>query len=265
MRSVGPSSSQVSAFHEFVTERKTRSGCGIMIVKRPSVLQSPAMPAGEPLRLRGEFDTTRQPAPQSEAVRNAVETRPDLLAARAAERLASAQIEQARTEGKIDASIFAGYQRRSSGFDVFGFNDAGARVPVRGVFHNLTFGVRWSLPVRNRTEGNVEAALASAEAARNRREFAELVVRNEVASAYARYERAQSALAVYRDGVRGQAERNVDVIRQTYTLGQKTALDYVSEQRRFIEVETGYTEVLKEYFNALVELERAAGTSVASA
>ena len=223
------------------------------------------MPAGEPLRLRGEFDTTRQPAPQSDAVRNAVATRPDLLAARAAERLASAQIEQARTEGKIDASIFAGYQRMSSGFDVFGFNDAGARVPVMGVFHNLTFGVRLSLPVRNRNEGNVEAALASAEAARNRREFAELVVRNEVAAAYARYERAQSALAVYRDGVRGQAERNVDVIRQTYTLGQKTALDYVSEQRRFIEVETGYTEVLKEYLNALVELERAAGTPVASA
>ena len=198
-------------------------------------------------------------------MRNALATRPDLFAARAAEKLASAQIEQARTEGKVDASIFAGYERMSSGFDVFGFNGAGARVPVMGVFHNLTFGVRLSLPVRNRNEGNVEAALASAEAARSRREFAELVVRNEVASAYARLERAQAALAVYRDGVRGQAERNLDVIRQTYTLGQKTALDYISEQRRFIEVETGYTEVLKEYFNSFVELERAAGTPVPSA
>jgi len=223
------------------------------------------MPAGEPLRLRGEFDIARQPVMQGDAVRNALATRPDLSAARAAEKLASAQIEQARTEGKFDASIFAGYERMSSGFDVFGFNDGGARVPVMGVFHNLTFGVRLSLPVRNKNEGNVEAALASAEAARSRREFAELVVRNEVASAYARFERAQSALAVYRDGVRGQAERNLDVIRQTYTLGQKSALDYVSEQRRFIEVETGYTEVLKEYFNSLIELERAAGTPVPSA
>jgi cobalt-zinc-cadmium efflux system outer membrane protein len=223
------------------------------------------MPPGEPLRLRGEFDTTTQPVTQGEAVRNALATRPDLFAARAGERLALAQIEQARTEGKVDASIFAGYERMSSGFDVFGFNGAGVRVPVMGVFHNLTFGVRLSLPVRNRNEGNVEAALASAEAARSRREFAELVVRNEVTSAYARLERAQAALAVYRDGVRGQAERNLDVIRQTYTLGQKTALDYISEQRRFIEVETGYTEVLKEYFNSLVELERAAGTPIPSA
>jgi len=223
------------------------------------------MPAGEPLQLRGEFDTTRQPVTQSESVRNALATRPDLSAARAAENLASAQIEQARTEGKIDASIFAGYERMSSGFDVFGFNNAGARVPVMGVFHNLTFGVRLSMPVRNKNEGNIEVALASAEAARNRREFAELVIRNEVAAVYARLERAQSALAVYRDGVRGQAERNLEVVHQTYTLGQKTALDYISEQRRFIEVETGYTEVLKEYFNALVELERAAGTPTPSA
>ncbi|HXI92368.1 MAG TPA: TolC family protein [Blastocatellia bacterium] len=223
------------------------------------------MPAGEPLQLRGEFDTTRQPVTQSESVRNALATRPDLSAARAAEKLASAQIEQARTEGKIDASIFAGYERMSTGFDVFGFNNAGARVPVMGVFHNLTFGVRLSMPVRNKNEGNIEVALASAEAARSRREFAELVIRNEVAAVYARLERAQSALAVYRDGVRGQAERNLEVVHQTYTLGQKTALDYISEQRRFIEVETGYTEVLKEYFNALVELERAAGTPTPSA
>ncbi|MEK6321861.1 MAG: TolC family protein [Acidobacteriota bacterium] len=223
------------------------------------------MPPGEPLRLRGEFDTTRQPATQSDAARNALATRPDLLAARATEKLASAQIEQARTEGKVDASIFASYERMSTGFDVLGFNNAGARVPVMGIFHNLTFGVRLNLPVRNKNEGNIEAAVASAEAARSRREFAELVVRNEVASAYARFERAQSALAVYRDGVRGQAERNLDVIRQTYTFGQKNALDYIGEQRRFIEVETGYTEMLKEYFNSLVELERAAGTPVLSA
>lgn len=223
------------------------------------------MPPGESVRLRGEFEINRQQTTQGDALRNALATRPDLLAARASEILAAAQIEQARVEGKVDASLFANYERMSSGFDVFGVNDAGARTPVTGVFHNLSFGVKLTLPVRNRNEGNIEAAVAVSEAARSRREFAELVVRNEVAAAYARLERAQAALAVYRDGVRNQAERNLDVIRQTYTLGQKTALDYVSEQRRFVEVETGYTEVLKEYFNSLVELERAAGTPVPTA
>ena len=220
---------------------------------------------GEPLRLRGEFDTSRQPPTQSDAIRNALGARPDLAAARAAVNHAQAQIEQARVEGKVDASIFANYQRQNMGFGVRGFNDAGAIAPVQGIFHYTTFGVRLTLPVRNQNQGNIEAAIATAEAARNRREFNEIVVRNEVAAAYARFERAQAALAIYRDNVRNQAQLNLDVVQQTYTLGQKTLIDYINEQRRFIDIETGYTDALKEYFNSLVEIERAAGSPVPTA
>ena len=92
----------------------------------------------------------------------------------------------------------------------------------------------------------------------------ELAVRNEVAAAYARFERARQALAVYRDNVRDQALRNLDVIRQTYEFGQKSLLDYVGERRRYIEVETSYTEVLKEYFNSLVEIERTSALPIPS-
>jgi cobalt-zinc-cadmium efflux system outer membrane protein len=223
------------------------------------------MPANEPLRLRGEFGVDQQPASIEDAVRNALAKRADLVAARAAEDLAAAQVEQARRDGKLDASIFANYMRQSMGFDVRGFNSAGALTPVQGVFHYATFGVRLTLPVRNKNEGLIEAALASAEAARTRREFAEMVVRTEVTSAYARFEHARAALAVYRDNVREQALRNLEVIHQTYVLGQKSVLDYLGEQRRFIEVETGYTEVLKELFESMNEIERAAGSTVPSA
>jgi cobalt-zinc-cadmium efflux system outer membrane protein len=223
------------------------------------------MPANEPLRLRGEFGVDRQPAAIEDAVRNALAKRADLIAARAAEELAAAQVEQARRDGRLDASIFANYMRQSMGFDVRGFDSVGALTPVQGVFHYATFGVRLTLPVRNKNEGLIEAALARAEAARTRREFAETVVRSEVASAYARFEHARAALAVYRDDVREQALRNLEVIHQTYVLGQKTVLDYLGEQRRFIEVETGYTEVLKELFESMNEIERAAGSTVPSA
>jgi cobalt-zinc-cadmium efflux system outer membrane protein len=213
----------------------------------------------EPLRLRGEFDLERQPPPQTEALRRALESRPDLASLRAAESLAAAQAEQARVEGKVDASIFANYERMNFGYNIRGFNDAGALAPVAGVFHYATFGVRLTLPVRNKNQGLIEAAVAAKDAARKRREFAELVVRNEVAAAYTRLERAQAASAVYRDRVIDGSTRNLDVLRQAYTLGQKNLLDYIGEQRRFIEVETGYTDLLKENFDALVEIERVAG------
>jgi cobalt-zinc-cadmium efflux system outer membrane protein len=220
------------------------------------------MPPDEPLRLKGEFDPDLQPAPISEALLHALASRPDLAANRAAEQLALAQIEQARAEGKIDASIFASYMRQNMGYPVSGFNSAGQLAPVHGIFHYVGFGVKLTLPVRNKNQGLIEAAQASMEAARNRRQFAEIVVRNEVASAYARFERARQALSVYRDGVRNQAQINLDVIRQTYVLGQKSLLDFIAEQRRYIEVETGFTEVLKEYYNSVVEIKRAAASPV---
>ena len=211
----------------------------------------------EPLPLPGDFVTERQLPARSELVLLALKSRPDLVAARAAEMLASAQLEQARTEGRVDASIFTNYQRMNLGYDVNGFNEAGALAPVTGVFHMLTFGVRLQLPTRNKNQGNIEAAAAAVETARLRREFAETVARNEVASASIRFERAGSAIAVYRENVLKQAQKNLDVIRMAYEFGQKTVLDYISEQRRFVELETGFTSLLKEAFDALIEIERA--------
>jgi len=217
------------------------------------------MPPEATLRLRGEFELEGQPPQQSEALRRALESRHDLAAFRAAENLAAAQAEQARVEGKVDASIFANYERMNFGYNIRGFNDAGALVPVTGAFHYATFGLRFTLPVRNKNQGLIEAAAAAEEAARKRREYAELAVRNEVASAYARLERARAASAIYRERVIDASARNLDVLRQAYTLGQKNLLDYITEQRRFIDVETGYTDLLKETFDALVEIERVAG------
>src|SRR5215470_7486009 len=149
------------------------------------------MPPEQALRIRDDIPDHFQPAAQADAIRGAISDRADLAAARAAESLAQAQIEQARTEGKVDASIFANYQRMNFGFSQRGFDAQGALVPVAGIFHYATFGVRLTLPVRNRNQGAVEAATAAAAAAGERRQFAETVIRNEVTASYARYHRAR--------------------------------------------------------------------------
>lgn len=214
------------------------------------------IPFEEALALRDEFATEQSPPALSEMLNQALLKRPDLIAARAAESLAAAQLDQARIEGRVDASIFASYERMSNGYDISGFNDAGALVPVNAVFHYLTFGVKVALPTRNKNQGNIEAAAAAIEAARTRREFAEKVARNEVVAAYTRFARARQATNIYSEKVLNNAARNLDVIRQTYELGQKTVLDYIAEQRRYVEIETSFTDLLKEYFDALVEIER---------
>ena len=213
----------------------------------------------EPLRLKGDFDHLIEPLPTlTITTEEALQTRPDIQAARAAEELASARITQARSEGRLDASLIGSYERMDFSFPQQGVNMAGRLVPIQGVFHSVSAGIRLDIPVRNKNQGAIAAAIAENDAAKRRREFAELTVRNEVATAFARYQRAARASEIYRVGVREQASSNLDVIRQTYELGSKTLLDYIAEQRRFIELENGYIDALLETYQARVEIQRAA-------
>src|SRR2546426_6356195 len=216
------------------------------------------MPPEQPLRLRGDFDHLVDQLPSiAEATERALRERPDLQVFRAMENLAAARIGQARAEGRLDASVTGGYERMNSSFPVFGLNEHGQLQPVQDVFHFLKFGVTLDLPVRNKNQGAIEAALAESDAAKSRREFAELTVRREIASAYAQYDRAVRAEEIFRVGVRDPARANLDVVRQTYELGSKTLIDYIGEQRRFIELENDFIDAELAVYNARVEISRA--------
>lgn len=212
----------------------------------------------EPLRLRGDLDHLFEPLPSvSISIEVALRERLDLQAARALESLAEARIAQARSEGRLDANVTGKYELMNFGFPQRGFNDSGQLVPIQGRFHSLAVGVTLDLPVRNRNQGAIAAAVAEKSAATQRREFAELTVKREVASAFARYQTAARAAEIYRVGVQEQANANLDVVRQTYELGSKTLLDVIAEQRRFIETQTGYIEALLNTYQARVDFERA--------
>ncbi len=215
----------------------------------------------EPLRLRGDFNNVIAPLPPlTSSTELALAERPDLKLAKATESFAAARIEQARAEGRLDASLTAGYQRMDSSYPLNGINDAGQLSPIRSTFHYFTVGVSLELPLRNKNQGSIEAAVAEAEGAKRRREFLELTVRREVASSYALYNSTARAAEIFRVGVKDQAYANLDVVRQTYELGAKTLIDYLGEQRRFIELQNGYIDALLDTYKARVEIERAIGS-----
>ncbi|MDQ3179214.1 MAG: TolC family protein [Acidobacteriota bacterium] len=221
------------------------------------------MKSDEPLRLRADFKDSLAPLPSlGEATQQALQTRPDLQAMRAMENVAEAQIEQARAGGRFDASLTAGYQRMNSSFPVNGITETGALSPVQDVFHFFNFGIMLEIPVRNRNQGAIEAAIINADAAKKRREFAELVVKREVATAFARYESVARAMEIFRVGVRDQANTNLGVVRQTYELGARNLIDYLVEERRFIELETEYIDVQLAVHQARVEIKRATSAPV---
>ncbi|MEP7037709.1 MAG: TolC family protein, partial [Acidobacteriota bacterium] len=217
------------------------------------------MPPETPLRLRGDFSDLLNPLPPAEiTVEQALQNRPDLQTARALVDLSEARIEQARVRGKLDASVSAGYQRMNSGFPFRAFDSDAQLAPIRSVFHFISFGVTLNLPVFNKNQGTIEAAAAEKIAAQKRLEFGELTVRREVAAGFVRYERAARAMEIYRVGVEKLAEINLGVVRQTYELGARSLLDYIAEQRRYIQVKNDFIDAQLQVYLARVEILRAA-------
>ena len=131
--------------------------------------------------------------------------------------------------------------------------------PITDIFHYVGGEVTIMLLVRNRNQGNIAAAFAEARAAERREDLATLTVRQEVAAAFTQHEAAERALDIYARGVREVARQDLEVMRKAYQLGRATLLEVIAEQRRYMDIERGYTEALQQAYNAVVDIERAVG------
>ena len=216
----------------------------------------------EPIRLKGELELGQLTYDQKQLLRLAIDHRPDLAMQRANEALANAELRSDRATGKPDASIFGGYQRPDSGFAQQGFDAEGNLTPIRQTFNYATFGLNIDLPLFNRNQGAVVSDKAAVQATHNQIAAVDLNLRHEVTQNLVRFNGAQARVAVYRNGVRDQAGRNLDVVRQTYSYGRTTLLDVIAEQRRYIDIETGYTDIVLDAYTAHVALEQAVGAQL---
>jgi cobalt-zinc-cadmium efflux system outer membrane protein len=189
----------------------------------------------------------------------AVTARADVLEAGANVRAADARADLARREGRIDMSLFGSYMRMDAGFPQFGVTQAGALTPIRSVFHYAAAGTTITLPLRDRRQGDIAAARSRRTSAEALLAAAELDARRDIAAATAADERARAALAVYSSDVRALGRSNLDVVRQTYELGRATVNEVILEQRRYVELERAYTDILRRAFEARTALQRATG------
>jgi len=195
------------------------------------------------------------------AADTAVDTRADVREAAADVDVARAGTRLAEQDGKPDMSVFGGYMRMDQGFPQNGLSASGVPEPIHGIFHNVAVGVKLSLPVFNRGQGAVAAAKAREVVAAQVLASRRLAASGDIDSARVRLDAARRALASYEGETREVARRNVDVIRETYSLGRATLFDVLAEQRRYLDFEAAYIGALAETFAAVTELQRAKGVS----
>ncbi len=183
----------------------------------------------------------------------ALRERADLQAARIAEELGDARIGLAEAQRTPNLAASVRYSRSRSVFE---------NTPVgtlNDIDHLLTVGVSIEIPIRNRNQGEIAAAVGEKTQAKYRREFVEAIVKRDVALAFNRYTAAAQSLAIYGGQVLPRAEENLRTIRAAYGFGEMPVLNVIAEQRRLVESQTQYNAALRDYYTSLAELERALG------
>ena len=221
--------------------------------------QLAGIPADESVRLREALVAPLLPEPPASldaAVEIALRTRPDLKFARLAEEVAQAGYRLVKAEAAPQVTAFTRYAQTSSAFDETPIGFLQDRDKL------FSFGVTITLPLFNRNQGaKAEAQLAITQAQR-RREFAESVVRAEVAAAFRRYEAAQASFQTYEQGVIARSAQNVRTMRAAYETGAFRISELLVEQRRLIDSQREMTEALAERYRALADLQTALGVVV---
>jgi len=203
-------------------------------------------PIHEPLQLSSSLDEAIAglPAVPAALVATALDRRPDVRAAEAMAGRADAMQHLARREARLDLSVTGAYMWRAVG---------------RERMNEAMVGVMVDLPWRNRQQGAIAAATAEGRAARAEVAALRLDAAGEMAAAVARDTAALATVQRYRSGLVDLAAKNLDVVRERWSLGQGTLFDVIEEERRFLSLQVEYTTALRELCDARATVLRAWG------
>jgi cobalt-zinc-cadmium efflux system outer membrane protein len=193
------------------------------------------------------------------ALASAVAARPDVARAAARISLAAAERHRAEQNGRFDIDLTADYTRTDTSFPQRGFQSDGTLAPVSNRFHMLSFGASLALPLLDRNQGAIGAATASERAAGRDRAAVDLVARTGLAAAVARWSAARQAVAIYSGGLRDLGARTLTVVQETYRLGRGSLGDVLAERRRLVEIDASYTDLLRDLYEADVDVRYALG------
>ena len=218
------------------------------------------LPASVPLPAIGPPTGGRAALSLEQLIVRALEKRADLRAARVLEQQGEAETALAKSEAHPDVTLSARYTHLAESFEnQFGLTSSGALTPIRDHFNTLSVGVSLPLVTKRHNQGAIEAAESGAASARLRREHLESTIPLEVQSAYERWTAAQRTRDLLRDGVIGQSNKNLAVVREAYQLGQLRLIDVLNEQRRLTDSEFTYLDARVQVARALADLERLTG------
>lgn len=169
-----------------------------------------------------------------------LERRVEMILARETIQQARANLRLQQSNAKPDPDLHLGYER-IAGFDTI---YAAAQIP---------------LPIRNRNQGQIEAAAAEMRAAESSVTATEAVIRAEVESALRDYETRQKLLNETLSPMRDRANEVYQIVDAAYRETGSGLLRLLDAERTKIDAEVMYARALSEFQQSVVALQTAQG------
>jgi cobalt-zinc-cadmium efflux system outer membrane protein len=191
------------------------------------------------------------PTKTQELVKQALASRPDLLALALERDRAETETRLAKAEAipNLTVGLFAQWQRGST--ELGGLSSTSS---------DTQFGLRLSMPIPvfDRNKGGRAAAQAHLDAADSRRLALERTITAEVEAALSRLASSERILSLLEQGIIPQLTENLKLTQEAYRLGEVGILSVIDEQKKFFEVNDSYLSALHGRRAAFIKLETAA-------
>lgn len=202
-----------------------------------------------PIQVRGEHALSA-PLPSLDSLTaTALETRPDLAAARAAADRSHKEQRLAKTAYSPDLTLSAGYMLMPTGQD---FRNA---YMVEGTMN---------LPWLNRKKHDAEIAEAAAKATEQDAELNSLEnsARGQIAEALADAKSAQKMALLYQDQLKPQAEATLQASVIAYENNKTGFLDLLDSQMKVVDLDLAWAQAMGDFDARLADLEMTTGAPI---
>ncbi|WP_207539102.1 TolC family protein [Sabulicella rubraurantiaca] len=206
--------------------------------------------------LRGNFEARPEPGVSQGELRDAVQSRPDVVVASQQFRAAVANTDLAQASRYRDVTASAGWNRTRLSQD--------QPESSRQIYANNEFSFNLSIPIfTNRiTQGNIGVARGQQGQAEAVARAALLQARADFATAWASYEQSRNLLRIFTEGgALNRAEQAYRSSEQAYLAGGRTLVDVLDALRTLNATRVAANNARQAYLTALAQLEAATGVS----
>lgn len=118
-----------------------------------------------------------------------------------------------------------------------------------------TFQLSLPLPIYNRNQGGIAEARANVNAATNAARRVELRLQNQLSTVFQQYEQAHQQASRYESSILAKTERNLDLSKQSYDIGQSSYLAVLTAQRSYTEAHLTWLNALERLWTATVQID----------